>query len=50
VLGGNQSNSVTVARIAKERLLGARWPRTAPLPTVQRQLRQAAGSLSTNEA
>jgi len=50
VLGGNQSNSVTVARIARNRLLGARWPRTAPLPTVQRQLRQAAGSLSTNEA
>lgn len=50
VLGGNQSNAVTVARIAKDRLLGARWPRTAPLPTATRQLRQAAGGLSTNEA
>jgi uncharacterized protein (TIGR02594 family) len=50
VLGGNQSNAVTIARIAKHRLLGARWPRTAPLPTAKRQLRQAAGSLSTNEA
>jgi uncharacterized protein (TIGR02594 family) len=50
VLGGNQSNAVTVARIAKDRLLGARWPRSAPLPTAKRQLRQAAGSLSTNEA
>ena len=50
VLGGNQSNAVTVARIARSRLLGARWPRSAPLPTAKRQLRHAAGSLSTNEA
>ncbi len=27
VLGGNQSNSVNVTRIAKSRLLSARWPR-----------------------
>lgn len=26
VLGGNQSNAVTVSRIAKSRLLSARWP------------------------
>jgi hypothetical protein len=30
VLGGNHSNAVTIARIAKSRLLGARWP--APFP------------------
>ena len=40
VLGGNQSDAVTVARIAKSRLLGARWPATyAPrlqrLPTMK---------------
>ena len=40
VLGGNQSDAVTVARIAKSRLLGARWPATVPprqqrLPTMQ---------------
>jgi uncharacterized protein (TIGR02594 family) len=40
VLGGNQSDAVTVARIAKSRLLGARWPATLPpsqqrLPTMQ---------------
>ena len=46
VLGGNQSNAVTVARIAKDRLLGARWPRSAYLPTANRQLRQAAGTLN----
>jgi uncharacterized protein (TIGR02594 family) len=27
-LGGNQSDAVTIARIAKSRLLGARWPET----------------------
>ena len=35
VLGGNQSDAVTVARIAKSRLLGARWPTTYP-PRLQR--------------
>jgi uncharacterized protein (TIGR02594 family) len=50
VLGGNQSNAVTVARIARSRLLGARWPRTAPLPTAGTLLRPAAGILSSNEA
>ena len=29
ILGGNQSNSVTEMKIAKTRLLGARWPSTA---------------------
>ena len=28
VLGGNQSDAVTIARIAKSRLLGTRWPAT----------------------
>jgi uncharacterized protein (TIGR02594 family) len=28
VLGGNQSDAVTIAQIAKSRLLGARWPAT----------------------
>lgn len=40
VLGGNQSDAVTIARVAKSRLLGARWPATsAPralrLPTMK---------------
>jgi uncharacterized protein (TIGR02594 family) len=50
VLGGNQSNAVTIARIAKSRLLGARWPRTAAPPKGGRTERGAAGALSTNEA
>jgi hypothetical protein len=40
VLGGNQSDAVTIARIAKSRILGARWPATMPsrqqrLPTMK---------------
>ena len=40
VLGGNQSDAVTIARIAKPRLLGARWratypPRPQRLPTMK---------------
>jgi uncharacterized protein (TIGR02594 family) len=40
VLGGNQSDAITIARIAKSRLLGARWPATYPprpqrLPTMK---------------
>ena len=40
VLGGNQSDAVTIARIAKSRLLGARWPVSYPtrhqrLPTMK---------------
>jgi len=31
LLGGNRSDAATVARVAKARLLGARWPRTFPL-------------------
>jgi len=51
VLGGNQSNAVTVARIAKTRLLGARWPATFPRPITPRLPRiGAGGKLSTNEA
>lgn len=34
VLGGNQSNSISVSRVARNRLLGARWPATVPLGAV----------------
>lgn len=49
VLGGNQSDAVTIARIARGRLLGARWPLgVAPSGLV---VRQAAGpvAVSLNE-
>lgn len=51
VLGGNQSDAVTVARIAKSRLLGARWPATVP-PRLQRLPTMKLGEYltTTNEA
>jgi uncharacterized protein (TIGR02594 family) len=49
VLGGNQSNAVTVAPIAKSRLLGARWPNSAPRPEVHLP-KMSGGVLSINEA
>lgn len=51
VLGGNQSDSVTVARIAKTRLLGARWPSTFARPDIPRLAPMVSGGpISTNEA
>jgi len=48
VLGGNQSDAVSIARIAKSRLLGARWPATYP-PRLQRLPTMKPGEfLATN--
>lgn len=49
VIGGNQSDSITVTRIAKSRFLGARWPKTYPL-TGSAVAKDAVGKVSTNEA
>lgn len=50
VLGGNQSDSVNVARVAKDRLLGARWPKSFAA-TGERITLDAGGKvISTNEA
>jgi uncharacterized protein (TIGR02594 family) len=50
VLGGNQSNAVTISRISKKRMLGTRWPNSfanpnRPLP------KMTAGNIprTTNE-
>ena len=49
VLGGNQSDAVTITRIAKSRLLGARWPTTWP-PRPERLPTMKPGEfLTTNE-
>ena len=50
VLGGNQSDAVTIARIAKFRLLGARWPANYP-PRLQRLPTMKPGEFlaTTNE-
>ncbi len=50
ILGGNQSNAVNVIRIARGRLVGARWPRGAPPPSGEQRIVMADGRLSVNEA
>ena len=49
VLGGNQSNRVSITTISKARLYAIRWPSTYPRPTTGTVAR-AGGALSTNEA
>jgi uncharacterized protein (TIGR02594 family) len=50
VLGGNQSDQVNVARVAKNRLLGARQPATFPPLATGPVKRSKTGDLSRNEA
>jgi uncharacterized protein (TIGR02594 family) len=50
VLGGNQSNSVSLARIRRDRLLGARWPATVPYSGRKMVLANNQSMFSTNEA
>jgi hypothetical protein len=50
ILGGNQSDSVSLAWIRKDRLVTARWPATIP-PPIARPMRVAQDApLSWNEA
>lgn len=49
VLGGNQSNSISIMKIAKSRLLGARWPLSVPYPAKPVRPKGSGGKLSTNE-
>lgn len=50
VLGGNQSNSVSITRVAKDRLLDLRWPSTGgPIGAVLPMTKLAA-TISRNEA
>lgn len=46
VLGGNQSDAATAARVAKSRLLSARWPFTYP-PRLQRLPTMKPGGIPT---
>jgi uncharacterized protein (TIGR02594 family) len=50
VLGGNQSDSVNTCRIAKSRLLEARWPATAASLSGTVVVAKGKGGLSHNEA
>lgn len=50
VLGGNQSDSVSVAKISKSRLLGYRWPTTYAEPDQVLAYSVFNGAISLNEA
>ncbi|WP_406646834.1 TIGR02594 family protein [Aliisedimentitalea scapharcae] len=50
VLGGNQSNAVTVTRVAKSRLLSARWPDGEPVTGRRVFLTSKGVPITTNEA
>lgn len=51
VLGGNQSDGVTIARISKSRAIGIRWPKTFPAqPVSLPRMIPGQTQLSTNEA
>ncbi|QND45218.1 TIGR02594 family protein (plasmid) [Rhizobium lusitanum] len=50
VLGGNQSNSVSITRVDKGRLDDIRWPLTGEEPVGGRVLMAVNGTLSKNEA
>ena len=50
ILGGNQSDSVNVTRVAKERLLGARWPTEFIHLMTKPVVAQKTGKVSKNEA
>lgn len=50
VLGGNQSNAVSEAWVAKSRLLATRWPRCVPPPSGGRRRVAGGGRTSLDEA
>jgi uncharacterized protein (TIGR02594 family) len=50
VLGGNQRDSVNTCRIGKDRLLAARWPRTAASLQGEKVKAKGVGKLSHDEA
>lgn len=50
VLGGNQSDSVNITKIAKARCVGWRWPDYYQLPKVKLPYKTFNGKLSENEA
>ncbi|MFE3838868.1 NlpC/P60 family protein [Pseudogemmobacter sonorensis] len=50
VLGGNQSNAVTIARMERKRLLGARWPKSFAARPISLPTLSANAAISKNEA
>jgi len=50
ILGGNQSDSVLLAWVGKDRLVGARWPASVPAPVAKAVRVARTDSLSWDEA
>lgn len=50
ILGGNQTNQISVTKIAQARLLDTRWPLTVKLPKKLFLPTMQGGKLSVNEA
>ena len=51
ILGGNQTDKVSIARVAKNRLLGLRWPSTGgTAPAAALPMTTINASVTTNEA
>jgi uncharacterized protein (TIGR02594 family) len=50
ILGGNQADSVSVTRIDRQRLLGARWPQGIAAPGIRRTASAGGTLISVNEA
>lgn len=52
VLGGNQGDAVSIARIGKDRLVkgGCRWPLGVPVTTKRNPVGRGVSALSINEA
>jgi uncharacterized protein (TIGR02594 family) len=50
LLGGNQSNEVSITRMSKDRLLQSRWPVTTMRPTHGKRFADHRGRLSQDEA
>nr|AGU09928.1 hypothetical protein [uncultured organism] len=50
VLGGNQSNSVSIVRIAQSRLIASRWPKGVPVNGKPVQMAYGGAPVTRNEA
>lgn len=50
ILGGNQSDKVSLAWVGKDRLVSARWPATRPPPVPKPIMVSRSEGLSVNEA
>lgn len=50
ILGGNQSNTVNVTRVSKDRLTSIRWPSGLAVPKASVKHSVFNGKISTNEA